>query len=291
MKTLVLQRLHKNFKNSGKLINALSDVSLEFDSSKVYGIIGPNGAGKTTLIKTVCGLIYPDEGNVFINGESLYPENFRLLSQIGAILEGSRNIFWNFTPIQNVKYFAMLKGVNLKTAIDRAVQLFRLFGLEDKINSPVRNLSQGMKQKIAIIISTLHNPTVLLLDEPTLGLDPVSSQNMQKLIKELSYNDGKTVILTSHHLDIIEKNCDYLVFMKGGKILSFDTIDNIKSRFSEKTYIITLKDGNDIKKIEKKIPKDGFGSFMQTINTLKVIDIETREATLEEIFIERGSYS
>lgn len=290
---LEVKNITKTFNNSSKSITALSDVTLFFERSKIYGIIGPNGAGKTTLIKSICGLIYPDKGNVFIDDSPLYPSNFKLLKNIGAILEGSRNIFWNFTPVQNVKYFALLKGINVNTALSKAMKYFEVFNILDKINSPVRNLSQGMKQKIAIIISTLHNPSILLLDEPTLGLDPISSQSMQSLIKEMSYNEKKLVILTSHHLDIIEKNCDYLIFLKDGKILFFDTVEKIKSNFSKLTYKFYLKENGGISVLEKKLNKDEFKDFLQYLysNNYEIYDIEKKEQSLEEIFLEQSSYS
>lgn len=287
-----VKNITKSFKNSSKLITALSDISISFEKSKIYGIIGPNGAGKTTLIKIICGLIFPDSGNVFINNLPLYPSNFNLLRNIGAILEGSRNIFWNFTPLQNVKYFSLLKGIKVEYAISQAMKYFEIFDIVDKVNSPVRNLSQGMKQKIAIIISTLHNPSILLLDEPTLGLDPLSSQNMQALIKDLSYNERKTVILTSHHLDIIEKNCDYLLFLKEGKILFFDTVESIKKSFSQRIYRFTIRERGETFIIEKKLGKDDLNIFFDRIKSgnSEIIDIETKEQSLEDIFLENSSY-
>lgn len=291
---LEVKNLRKTYKSSKGYIEALSNVSICFEKSKIYGVIGPNGAGKTTLLKTICGLIYPDEGNVYIDNDTLYPSNFRLLKNIGAILEGSRNIFWNFTPLQNVRYFALLKGIELKHAISRALKYFELFNIIDKINMPVRNLSQGMKQKIAITISTLHNPSILLLDEPTLGLDLSSSLAMQRVIKDLVYIENKTVILTSHQMDIIEKNCDCLIFLKEGKVKSFDSIVEIKKRFAEKIYIFTVKEGNNLKTLEKKLTKEEFSKFLDLLQKDKnrtLIDIETREQSLEDIFLKASQGS
>lgn len=289
---LEVKNISKTFYNSFRSVTALSDVSLLFDKSKIYGIIGPNGAGKTTLIKTICGLIYPDSGNVFIDNKPLYPSNLELLKNIGAILEGSRNIFWNFTPLQNVRYFALLKGIDLAVAESKAMKYFEIFNILDKINTPVRNLSQGMKQKIAIIISTLHNPSILLLDEPTLGLDPISSLKMQSLIKEIAFNEKKIVILTSHYLDIIEKNCDYLVFLKDGKVLFFDTVAKIKNNFSKVLYKFYVKKNDQQSIIEKILLRDEFEDFLKKLISMnyQIYDIEKMQPTLEEIFLQQNKF-
>lgn len=297
--------LTKTYKNGNKQVFALKDVSLFFEKGKIYGIVGQNGAGKTTLIKLLCGLVFPTKGEVFIDGTPLYPRNFQLLYKIGAILEGSRNILWNLTPLQNVKYFSLLRGLNFSVVQKMAEEYFTLFELADKINTPVRNLSQGMKQKTAIVISLLHNPPILLLDEPTLGLDPHSSNSMQKIIKDVAKKEGKIVIITSHQLSIIEKLCDKLVFLSQGQVEYFGDINAYLSRRKKERYLleiasdklsllkemaiiineVVVNDGRCL--VEVDIDENELTPFITLLvsKRISLYRIEKRTPSLEEIFL------
>jgi len=303
---LETKNLSKHYYNGYRQIIALDKVSLSFEKGKVYGVVGHNGAGKTTLIKLLCGLVFPTYGFVYINKKSLYPKNFELLSNIGAILEGSRNIFWNLTPLQNVKYFSMLRGLSYKNILPVAKSYFEIFELEDKLNTPVRNLSQGMKQKLAIIVSLLHNPEILLLDEPTLGLDPNSSYSMQKLIRDIAVTQKKLVIITSHQLNLIEKLSDELVLLSKGSVCYFGSIKNFVTKKSEQVYILTVTSRDDktfnkeILKYKPKLERIG-GEIFATIRipesdldqvlthlvyrNTKILNIEKQNSSLEEVFL------
>lgn len=298
--------LSKTYHNSSSSITALSDVSLYFERGRIYGIVGHNGAGKTTLIKLLCGLVFPTKGQVCIDGTPLYPDNFKLLYKIGAILEGSRNIFWNLTPLQNLNYFAMLRGLSFKTALKKAEKFFEIFDLKEKADVPVRNLSQGMKQKIAIIVSLLHDPEILLLDEPTLGLDPASSNSMQTLIREVALKENKLVIITSHQLNIIERLSNELVFLSQGSVQYFGNTTNfVTNRRPEQRYIFTISSNlTDFKEhFRKKLVNiqlngnravltlellegelnSALGYFAR--NNITVYDVDKEMPTLEEIFL------
>lgn len=304
---LKTKNLTQIFKNQSGSITAVNNVSLGFEKGNIYGIVGPNGAGKTTLIKLICGLIIPTSGEVYINETPLYPNNSCLLSGIGAILEGSRNIFWNFTPYQNVRYFALLKGLKVKEALVRALEFFDALDLTDKLHTPVRNLSQGMKQKIAIVISMLHNPEILLLDEPTLGLDPVSSRTMQTIIRDLTVSQKKIVVITSHQLNLMEKICDYIIFLDKGVVKVFDHIENFMAISSKKTYRFTVRlsapnlpeslseqiknmtHTHDCVRFDMKTDEAELSSAIGLLSreNIQLIDIEKINPSLEEIFLKR----
>lgn len=306
---LKLDSVTKTYKTSDTIITALNNFSYTFESKKIYGIVGLNGAGKTTLIKTICGLLIPDSGNIYFDNEPLYPNGLHNLKLIGAILEGSRNIFWNFTPIQNVKYFALLRGLNLNKAINKATSILEEFGLKDKLTTPVRNLSQGMKQKIAIAISILHNPNILLLDEPTLGLDPIAGNKMKDYIISFAKENEKIVIITSHQLSILEDICDKILFLKKGSLISCYNMKDLKSSTYESKYLIkaNISNCNDLKTIEKYfnqldikgsianlefVPKVlGINNILEVLSEKKIeiLDIEKISISLEDIFIKELS--
>lgn len=301
--------LTKYYNNGSQLVKALDNVTLSFEKGKVYGIVGHNGAGKTTFIKLLCGLVFPTKGSVMIDKKPLYPDNLKLLSCIGAILEGSRNIFWNLTPIQNVRYFSMLRGLSYKAVLPVAESYFDVFELKNKLDTPVRNLSQGMKQKIAIIISLLHNPDILLLDEPTLGLDPNSSNSMQKLIRDIAVNKNKLVIITSHQLNLIEKLSDEIVFLSKGTVCYYGSINGFISGKSKQTYTLTLN--SDLKSLDGdflknkvmfenngkqtlatlSIPEDELNTVLRHLvsKNIPILSIERRLPTLEEVFLNEAA--
>ncbi len=303
---LTLKNLTKIFKNKNSIITALDNFYYEFKSGKVYGIVGLNGAGKTTLIKSICGLLIPDRGNIFFDENPLYPNGMYNLKKIGAILEGSRNIFWNFTPIQNVKYFAYLRGLPLKETLNKATELFEEFGLSEKLHIPVRNLSQGMKQKIAITITILHNPQILLLDEPTLGLDPISGNKMQEYILKFAKDNDKLVIVTSHQLSILENICDRVIFLKKGCFVSSYDMEEIKMNSKKIKYIIKVEKENisnisllksmfariinsDNMLVLELLPEEfDLNSCIEFLikNHFIIRDIEKISPTLEDLFLE-----
>lgn len=301
--------LTKCYNNGSQLVKALDNVTLTFEKGKVYGVVGHNGAGKTTLIKLLCGLVFPTTGSVMIDKKPLYPDNFKLLSRIGAILEGSRNIFWNLTPIQNVRYFSMLRGLSYKEVAPIVENYFEIFELKSKLDTPVRNLSQGMKQKIAIIVSLLHNPDILLLDEPTLGLDPNSSNSMQKLIRDIAVNKKKLVIITSHQLSLIEKLSDEIVFLSKGTVCYYGSIKGFVSGKSKQMYILTLNSdlrsisGDFLKNREfveindkqnlatLSIPEDELNTVLRYLvsKNISILSVEKRMPTLEEVFLNEAT--
>ncbi|MCX7770205.1 MAG: ABC transporter ATP-binding protein [Proteobacteria bacterium] len=303
---LKIKKITKIYKNKTGSIKALDNFTYSFESGYIYGIVGLNGAGKTTLIKTICGLLIPDNGNVYFNDDPLYPKGQKNLHLIGAILEGSRNIFWNFTPLQNVRYFALLRGLNLKDALSKALTIFNEFDLSDKLNTPVRNLSQGMKQKIAIAISLLHEPEILLLDEPTLGLDPIAGNRMQSYILKFARESKKIIIITSHQLSVLENICDEIIFLKKGTFVSSHSMADLKSNTQKTIYKIRALNSNykNIEPIKQKfinvvtnrdfiefdfIPNDfPLERALEMIKEtgLSIIDIEKFKPTLEDLFFE-----
>lgn len=238
MIALEVHNLHKTYKQRKKLIEAVRGVSLNINSGEILAFLGPNGAGKTTCIKMIAGLIKPDVGSVKIAGSNPH-RNPRSLRLVGAVLEGNRNLYWRLTPEENLEYFGTLRGLNRRVAHKNGLQLLERFDLISKRRAPVQTLSRGMQQKLAIAVALVHNPRLLLLDEPTLGLDVEASQNVKVLVREIA-QEGCAILLTTHQLDVAEEISDRVAIIQQGKILAEESTREIIRRFSGSTYVIEI---------------------------------------------------
>ncbi len=204
-------------------IQAVAGLDLAIGHGEVLGFLGPNGAGKTTSIKMICGLILPDTGTIRIQGHNLQRHRFAAMRSIGAVLEGTRNIYWRLSPLQNLAYAARLKGVSSRHMQTWAETLLRDLELWDRRHDPVRLFSRGMQQKTAIACALIHNPPIVLLDEPTLGLDVQAAATVKQWIQTLATRFRKTLVLTTHHLHLAEELCQRVVIMhQGHKIADQD---------------------------------------------------------------------
>lgn len=206
MKALEVENLRKTYRYGAALVEAVRSVSLTLTAGEVLAFLGPNGAGKTTTIKMIAGLIRPDAGRVRIAGLDPHrnPQALRLL---GAVLEGNRNLYWRLTPEENLEYFGVLKGLSCREARWRGRVLLERFELTSKRRTTVQTLSRGMQQKLALAVALVQQPKLLLLDEPTLGLDVEATQNVKALVKAIA-SEGCAILLTTHQLDIAEELSD-----------------------------------------------------------------------------------
>ncbi|MCJ8280382.1 MAG: ABC transporter ATP-binding protein [Rivularia sp. ALOHA_DT_140] len=219
---------------------------------EVVAFLGPNGAGKTTTIKMMAGLIKPDSGWTKISGINPH-KNPKALEKLGAVLEGNRNVYWRLTPQENLEYFGVLKGLNHSQARQSGIALLERFGLQHKRRTAVQQLSRGMQQKLAFAVALVHQPPVLLLDEPTLGLDVEATEEVKVLVKDIAAS-GCAILLTTHQLDIAEQLADKIAIIQNGEILTELPTDELIRRFSGKAYKIEMEsvlDANRITAIEK----------------------------------------
>jgi len=214
---LRVEGLVKRFIDGGKTITAVDGVDFQINSGEVYAFLGPNGAGKTTTIKMIAGLITPDQGIVSVAGSSPHGSH-DALAKLGAVLEGNRNLYWRLTPKENLQYFAAIRGVKRKDARRRATQLLQRFDLKHKQDTHVQALSRGMQQKVAIAVCLMHQPSLLLLDEPTLGLDVESAQVIKDIIRDFAAS-GQAVLLTTHQLDVAEQISHRVAIIKQGRLI------------------------------------------------------------------------
>jgi ABC-2 type transport system ATP-binding protein len=231
--------LSKVYGRGKQRFEAVRQVSLTLHQGEVLAFLGPNGAGKTTTIKMIAGLVRPTLGLVTVAGEDPHRQP-RALRHIGAVLEGNRNLYWRLTPEENLEYFGVLRQVPRKVAHRRGLELLVRFGLEEKRHTPVQKLSRGMQQKLAIAVALIHNPRLLLLDEPTLGLDVEASEMVKALVRQIA-QEGRAVLLTTHQLDVAEELSDRVAIIRRGRIIAEQSTESLLREFSSSTYHLEVE--------------------------------------------------
>lgn len=295
---LEAQHLSKTYTDRGKTIAAVQDVSLSIAEREVLAFLGANGAGKTTTIKMLAGLVLPDAGWVRIVGRDPHKEA-KALRSVGAVLEGNRNLYWRLTPVENLEYFGVLRGLTRRVAHQRGQVLLERFGLADKRQTPVGKLSRGMQQKLAIAVSLIHDPQLLLLDEPTLGLDVEATESVKQLVQEIAA-EGRAILLTTHQLHIAEELSDRVAIINQGKIIIEAPTADLIRQFSGAAYSIELEHPLDDDRIHKLtalgVVVDHNQVYLQEsellyrvldiLNPLAIVRLERDQANLTEIFLE-----
>jgi ABC-2 type transport system ATP-binding protein len=190
---LQITDLGKRYGKKNDFVQALSNVNFNVDEGEIVCVLGHNGAGKTTLIKIIAGLLLPDSGMVCLDGVNMAKKPDTARKRIGIVLEGNRNIYNYLTARDNIRYFGMLNGINKKDISELLDKYLAVFDLSDFADQPANNLSRGMQQKVAIMVALVKNPDILLLDEPTLGLDIVSAETVTDILHKLARETGKTI--------------------------------------------------------------------------------------------------
>ncbi len=292
--------------------NAVDGISFEIEPGTVFGLLGPNGAGKTTTIKMILGLVIPTSGSIQLAGFDVAKERNKALGHAGAILEGSRNIYWRLSARANLEYFGALRGKRGKPLSSRITEVLDLVELSDRADEEVRYLSRGMQQKVALATAILHDPDVLLLDEPTLGLDVQASRMIQQVIHQFVEKQGKAVLLTTHQMDLAERLSDQIFVIHKGKKVEEGPTNDVIDRFGgqHETMEILLDTVANTDALERLIK--GFsglsaaiegdktvltwmdtGSQKELLNLLNQLDangmtilqVGRRATTLEEVFL------
>ncbi len=206
----------------------------------MIGLLGPNGAGKTTIIKMISGLVTPTWGSAKLGGYDVARQRGHAVRQIGAVLEGSRNVYWPMSAWENLMYFGRLKGMRAAEITPRAQWLLTELGLWDRRRQPVGSFSRGMQQKVAVAAALITDPPVILLDEPTLGLDVAAARTVKDWIIRLARDEGKSVVLTTHQLETAQELSDRIVVIKDGEVIADLPTDELLSRHAEDRYTVTV---------------------------------------------------
>ncbi len=202
--------LHKRYPKGKGWLEALKEVSLALYPREILTLLGPNGAGKTTLVKILAGLVEPDGGRVEVQAEGKR-------TWLGAVLEGNRNLYWRLSALENLIYFGTLRGLNPKEARRRGLELLETVGLEGKAHQTVGTLSRGQQQRTALAAALVHDPPVLFLDEPTLGVDLEAQEAIRAWLLRLKEED-KAILLTTHQLDLAEAVADRVAILLEGEV-------------------------------------------------------------------------
>lgn len=223
-------------------VKAVDDVSFEVAPGEVVGLLGPNGAGKTTTIKCLCTLVTPTAGRITVDGVDARARPTAAVRKLAAVLEGNRNIYWRLTARENLEFFAGLQGIPRRAIATLRDELIERFGLTEARNADARTLSRGMQQKLAVACAFVKQTPILLLDEPTLGLDVETSHELRDMLRRMSVESGRTILLSSHDMDVVQDVCERVIIVNHGRIVTSDRIANLLDLFRVRAYRVTLRD-------------------------------------------------
>ena len=216
---------------------AVDEVSFTLSKGSIFGLLGPNGAGKTTLIRMITGIFYPDAGNIILNGNKFNPD--KDLMQIGYMPE-ERGLYKKMKTGEQVIYLAQLKGLSRHDAVNKAKEWFTRLEMETWWNRKVEDLSKGMGQKLQFVITVMHEPSLIILDEPFSGLDPVNTNLIKEEIYKLA-KKGCSIIFSTHRMEQVEEICDHIILMNQGKKILDGTVKDVKQQFKENLFAIILE--------------------------------------------------
>ena len=287
------------FKPKYKIIKAVKNISFEVEKGEMTAFIGPNGAGKSTTIKMMTGILYPDSGSIKVIDYDPVKDRKKLAYNIGTVFGQKEQLWTHLTPYDNFKFFGAIYDIPESRIEKRIEELKQLFELDEFINTPVRNLSLGQRIRCEIVASLIHEPKVLFLDEPTIGLDPVVKENIRSLIKRMNKEFKTTIFLTSHDVGDIEKLCKRVIIINNGSVVLDDTMENLKYHYLNKKIvdakmkekvnlddeegITILKDKGYNLKIEVDTKKRSVADAIKLLNPDNIIDINISNIPLEDI--------
>jgi ABC-2 type transport system ATP-binding protein len=314
---IIAKGIVKTFKKKGRrkygigpkiekdeLIYAVNEVSLRVKKGELFGLLGPNGAGKTTFVKCLSTLLLPNKGTAVINGHDIVEDPIAARESIGITTGGERTMYWKLSGRDNLKYFAALYGLSSDDADRRIDYLMKIVGLEKRQHERIEKYSTGMRQKVSICRALIHDPPVLLLDEPTLGLDPSFSRFIRSFIKkDMNQKQGKTIVLTTHYMDEADQLCDRIAIMNDGKIVAVDTPQNLKKSISHDEVLevkclghadfegigqrvyAQSENGIQVYRIHAGNVEEIMSDVIKAADSAKILSMNVTKPTLEDVFI------
>jgi len=296
-------------KRTEKEIVAVDDVSFEIQEGELFGLLGPNGAGKTTTVKMLTTLLIPTSGSAFVKGFDVVDQADEVRKRIGFIFGGERGLYWRLSGIDNLRYFASLYSIDPDVTKKRIPYLLEMVGLNGRGDEKVQGYSRGMKQRLHVARTLLHDPDVLFLDEPTLGLDPVGAREFRQVILNLQ-SEKKTILLTTHYMFEADALCDRIAVIDHGCIIALDTPDGLKTHVRdlnvvevetfgapedalEKLRALPFADSISIEEqgqkqillVQTARGAEAVPDVMSALEGLKVGRVIVREPTLEDAYV------
>ncbi|MEP6466079.1 MAG: ATP-binding cassette domain-containing protein [Parafilimonas sp.] len=302
MNILELHHLKKYFATQ----KAVDDISFDIQQGSIFGLLGPNGAGKTTLLRMITGIFYPDEGEVILDGKKFDPLND--IIKIGYMPE-ERGLYKKMKIGEQAIYLAQLKGLSRSVAVEKIKFWFQRLEMQSWWNKKVEDLSKGMSQKLQFVITVLHEPKLIILDEPFSGLDPVNANLIKDEIYGLAQR-GSTIIFSTHRMEQVEEICDHIVLVNLGKKILDGSVQQVKNEFKQNVFSIQLsgipsaisneafeivdekankltvkiKEGftsNNVLKyfIDQQINVEGFNEILPSLNDIFISLVEGTKAT------------
>jgi ABC-2 type transport system ATP-binding protein len=298
-----VENLVKKYKSAES--NAVDGISFKVDEGEFFSMLGPNGAGKTTTLSILNSTLNPSSGSVLINGHDIYLESTKVREKIGVIFQ-SPSLDTNLTAEENIRFHSVLYGyipfaLNFKSLPNkyqkRVKELSTLMGIEKDLSKPISTFSGGMKRKLEIIIGLIHNPKILFLDEPTIGLDPLTRKNLWDYLLEIKKKGDTTIFLTTHYIEEAEES-DHVMIINKGKIVSFGTPEDLKNDLVEEYVVISSLNNEFLRQellnINAKFEGDGpfkvyieenkLQNLFQKIKT-KLSLINVHNPTLEQVYL------
>ena len=296
------EKLKHLFKSECKEKKAVNSISFSIEEGEAVAFIGPNGAGKSTTIKMLTGILFPSSGEVRVLGLDPQKDRKKLTYEVGSVFGQKEQLWVHLTPYDNFKFFGAIYDIKKKELENRINELSELFKIKSFINQPVKSLSLGQRMKCEMVASLLHNPKVLLFDEPTIGLDPIAKDTLRKLIKKINKELKTTILFTSHDVGDIEEVCKRVIIINDGKIVMDDSMKNLKYHYMNKK-IVQVKLKKDLKidereglrvlkhkdsayEIEVDMDKSSVEELLNLFKADDLLDISISSTPLEEIIKE-----
>ena len=288
---LSLKNLNKQYEN----VSAVKNISFEVNKGEIYGFLGPNGAGKTTTIRMIMGIIHPDSGSIKLDGENI---NLNGRKNLGYLPE-DRGLYQKQKLAETINYFGLLKGLELSISKMNTNLWLKRFNLLEQSERKIEELSKGNQQKIQFILALLHNPDLLILDEPFTGLDPLNQLLLKEIIEEKA-NEGKTIVFSTHQMEQVERLCSNICLINNGEMLIEGDLKKIRN--SKKTNLVEVVFSGNLKgfnlgnylndyeirenKISGLLRVDS-KEFISSINNyIEITSFKLKLPTLEQIFIQ-----
>jgi ABC-2 type transport system ATP-binding protein len=308
-----LKRVYKThigvIRRKMKEVLAVDGISFNVNEGELFGLLGPNGAGKTTMVKMLTTLLIPTDGKASILGFDVVSQAKDVRGRIGFIFGGERGLYWRLSGLDNLRYFATLYHVDANVARERIPYLLELVGLADRAQEKVEGYSRGMKQRLHVARTLLHDPEVMFLDEPTMGLDPVGARELREVIRNLQA-EKKTILLTTHYMFEADALCDRIAVINEGKIVALDSPENLKRIVSDLSVIdievygvpeeildriraLPFVDTISIQDVDHKqamrvhtaLGSEAVPQLMSELDSVRVGKVQVREPTLEDAYV------